>query len=137
MMCECVSDMKKHTIGKSRLETLRRLRRCVSDDAVAASSYSYSYSYSSRPDFMERVMVVPSWEVRDRERRSMSLPLKSGEGGGGGGGLPVVSLDSIRDRRNELLGYDISFTNTLFMVIGLLLLLLFVWGFRPPTTECE
>ena len=168
----------KLTIGSSRLDTLR-LR--------------------SRPAFMERDMVVPSWEVWDgeqaRERmlrlRRSTFPLKDdagyigylsddedeagpagpagrnvrssgggsiqttkntptydggggwgvGDGGGvdggvdGGGGGGADDLISIR--RRELMGSDISFTETLTIMVIAGFIMLFIlaaspWGVPPP-----
>ena len=94
------------------MDTLRRLR--------------------SRPDFMERDIVVPSWEVRDREhrliRRNHRMLSCSPVGD--------VSLHSLCDLRSELLGDDVSFSNTLFIVIGLVLMFVVAlspWGVLPPT----
>ena len=107
-------EMKNYTIGKSRLDTLRRLR--------------------SRPDFMERDMVAPSWEVRDREQRLVRRNRRMLSCS------PVVvvgSVDSLRDLRSELLGDDVSFSITFFLVIGLVLMFVVAlspWGVLPPTT---
>jgi hypothetical protein len=143
MMCECLSEMKL-TIGSSRLNTLR-LR--------------------SRPAFMERDMVVPSWEVWDREQarermlRLRGVPPRDGVDGGGvvretptydgGGGWGVgarggvneVADDLIAMRRRELMGSDITFTGTLIVILGCVLLFMLAaspWGvpprgYRPPT----
>jgi hypothetical protein len=168
-MCERESLLPemKLTIGSSRLDTLR-LR--------------------SRPAFMERDMVVPSWEVWDgeqaRERmlrlRRSTFPLKddagyigylsddedeagpagrsSGggsiqttkntptydggggwgvgdggvDGGGGGGADDLISI-----RRRELMGSDISFTETLTIMVIAGFIMLFIlaaspWGIIPP-----
>ena len=116
----------KLTIGNSRLDTLR-LR--------------------SRPAFMERDMVVPSWEVwdgeRERERRlryrRVPPPRDGGYGGvdGGvdGGGVNEVADDLIAMRRRELLGSDVNFTVTLIVVLGCVLLFILAaspWGVPPP-----
>jgi hypothetical protein len=176
-MCERESLLPemKLTIGSSRLDTLR-LR--------------------SRPAFMERDMVVPSWEVWDgeqaRERmlrlRRSTFPLKDdagyigylsddedeagpagrssgggsiqttkntptydggggwgvgdggvdggggggADGGGGGGADDLISI-----RRRELMGSDISFTETLTIMVIAGFIMLFIlaaspWGIIPP-----
>ena len=182
-MCESLLPEMKLTIGSSRLDTLR-LR--------------------SRPAFMERDMVVPSWEVWDgeqaRERmlrlRRSTFPLKddagyigylsddedeagpagpagrnvrsSGggsiqttkntptydggggwgvgdggvDGGGGGGvdgdgGVNEMADDLISMRRRELMGTDITFTGTLIIILGCVLLFVLAvspWGVPPPNS---
>ena len=155
----CLLPEMKLTIGSSRLDTLR-LR--------------------SRPAFMERDMVVPSWEVWDgeqaRERmlrlRRSTFPLKDdagyigylsddedeagpagrnvrSSGGGsiqttkntptydGGGGADEVADDLISIRRRELMGSDISFTETLTIMVIAGFIMLFIlaaspWGIIPP-----
>ena len=131
----CLSEMKL-TIGTSRLDTLR-LR--------------------SRPAFMERDMVVPSWEVwdgeqvRERMLRLRGTPTYDGGGGWGvgdvqpaeeeeeetpthygraRGGVNEVADDLIAMRRRELMGSsDVNFTGTLILVLGCVLL--FVLAVSP------
>jgi hypothetical protein len=133
----------KLTIGSSRLDTLR-LR--------------------SRPAFMERDMVVPSWEVWDGEQaRERMLRLRGGtptyDGGGGWGvgdvqpaeeeeetpthdggargGVNEVANDLIAMRRRELMGSDVNFTGTLILVLGCVLLFVLAvspWGVPPPNS---
>ena len=137
-MSECLLPEMKLTIGSSRLDTLR-LR--------------------SRPAFMERDMVVPSWEVWDgeqkRERMLRIPPPNGGDGGvdggvdgetptydGGGGwgvgargGVNEVADDLISMRRRELMGSDVTFTGTLIVILGCVLLFVLAvspWGVPPP-----
>ena len=116
----------KLTIGKSRLDTLR----------------------SFRPGFMERDMIVPSWGVWDSERhderrlryRRSMFPVKDDAGYIGylsdSGGINEVANDLIALRRREILGSDITFTNTLIVVLIGVVLLFFLaaspWGIPPP-----
>ena len=138
----CLLPEMKLTIGSSRLDTLR-LR--------------------SRPAFMERDMVVPSWEVWDGEQaRERMLRLRGGtptyDGGGGWGvgdvqpaeeeetpthdgrargGVNEVANDLIAMRRRELMGSDVNFTGTLILVLGCVLLFVLAvspWGVPPPNS---
>ena len=131
----CLLPEMKLTIGTSRLDTLR-LR--------------------SRPAFMERDMVVPSWEVWDGEQaRERMLRLRGGtptydggggwgvgdvqhDGGGGArGGVNEVANDLIAMRRRELMGSDVNFTGTLILVLGCVLLFVLAvspWGVPPPNS---
>ena len=108
---------------------------------------------------MERDMVVPSWEVWDREQsrgrmlRLRGVPPPTGgyvvevretptyDGGGGWGvgererggargGVNEVADDLIAMRRRELMGSsDVNFTGTMILVLGCVLL--FVLAVSP------
>ena len=127
----------KLTIGKTRLNTLSRRR---DDNELFHCSRRLRY----RPDFIERDMVVPSWEVWDRQQHSQMTGLMSGHSTynhtdshmttGGGGGMMDDGEEVVR-RRRDLIGEDISFTNTLFAVFAFVLLFFIAaspWGIPPP-----
>ena len=93
--------------------------------SAASSNNRYSSRLRSRPPFMERDMVAPSWKVLEAKRQDAMR----------------LSLFHIKDdadvntivtcRRLHLLGSDVRFSTTLlFVIVGvsLLLLLLLLLG---------
>ena len=106
-------------------------RIIVPMSASASSNTRYSSRLRSRPVFMERDMVAPSWnalEVKNRARRIMKYDA-------GYIGYITDDADDADDadsvntlvlcRRSHLIGSDIHFSTTLFFVIvGLSLLLM-------------
>ena len=72
---------------------------------------------------------------------SSSFPIKDDAGYIGylsddesGGDASDVMMKALNRRRRELMGSDISFSGCMFMMIAVGgLLLLFLWGVRPPT----
>lgn len=111
-----------------------------------------------RPAFMEPDPLVGGRTVEGgggggalrmmRNRSSSSFPLKEDAGYIGyltddddsesGGDASDVMMKVLSRRRHELLGYDMSFSGCMLMMIAACgLLMLFLWGvrrgFRPPT----
>ena len=92
----------------------------------ASSDNRYSSRLRSRPAFMERDMVAPSWNALEAKNRARRL-MKYDSGDADSGDADSVNTLFLCHRR-QLIGSDVSFSTTLFFVIvGLSLLLLLAW----------
>ena len=107
--------------------------------SAASSNSRYSSRLRSRPAFMERDIVAPSWKVFEAKRQDAMRIMKYDAGYIGyitdddadAGGAADAVNNLFLCRRRHLLGSDVRFSTTLFFVIvgvSLLLLLLLLSG---------